>query len=180
MIGYLICALLMTFVSKTSTQRRQMSERLDTRQKEVSTASDRGESGQALDLFPNSPLWDSHVKSAVLRTENGIVLVSQLVKVWVVRPHIHRKFKLANEARTAHERGDASLYAVVGDTFRQRRTISPPSPDHLPPFHFHCGIARFHAPEVCPERAAIAVRVHLCVIKIVAALGISAELWIVL
>src|SRR5579864_7789706 len=169
----------MTLPSKTITQRRQVSERPYTRQKEVSAASDRGESWQALDLFPNGPLWDGHVKAAVLCAENGIALVSQLVKVWVVRPHIHRKFKLADEARTAHERGDASFYAVVGDTFRQRRTISPPSPDHLPPVHVHCGIARVHAPDVCPERAAIAVRVHLCVIKIVAALRISAELWIV-
>src|SRR6478672_374589 len=130
----------MTFVSKTSTQRSQISERLDTWQKEVSAASDRGESGQALDLFPNRPLWDGHVKTAVLRTENRIVLVSQLVKVWVVRPHIHRKFKLADEARTAHESSDASLYAIVGNTFRQRRTISPPPPNHLSPIHVHCGI----------------------------------------
>src|SRR5438094_893930 len=116
------------------------------------------------------------------RLSNSVVsrLASQFVKVWVVRPHIHRKFKLADEARTANERGDTSLYAVVGDTFRQRQTISPPSPDHLPPVHVRCGIARVHAPDVCPERAAIAVRVHLCVIKIVAALRISAELWIVL
>ena len=53
-----------------------------------------------------------------------------------------------------------------------------PSPDHLP--LFTGGIARVHAPDAGPERAAIAVRVHLCEIKIVAALRISAELWIVL
>src|SRR6476469_3615084 len=107
----------MTFVSKTSTQRSQISERLDTWQKEVSAASDGGESGQALDLFPNRPLWDGHVKCAVLCTENRIALVSQFVKVWVVRPHIHREFKLADEARTADERGDTSLDTVVRDTF---------------------------------------------------------------
>src|SRR5438876_436013 len=171
---------LIIFVSKTITQRRQVSERPYTRQKEVSAGSDRGESWQALDLFPNGPLWDGHVKSAVLCTENRVALVSQLVKVWVVRPHVHRKFKLADEARTAHERGDASLCAVVGDTFRQRRTISPPAPDHLPPVHVHCGIARVHAPDVRTERTAIAVRVHLCVIEIIVALRISTELWIVL
>src|SRR5947199_5160210 len=170
----------MTFVSNTITQRPQVSERLYTGQKEVSAGSDRGESWQALDLFPNGPLWDGHVKSAVLCTENWVALVSQLVKVWVVRPHVHRKFKLADEARTAHERGDASLCAVVGDTFRQRRTISPPAPDHLPPVHVHCGIARVHAPDVRTERTAIAVRVHLCVIEIIVALRISTELWIVL
>ena len=112
--------------------------------------------------------------------KDRIALVSQFVKVWIVRPHIHRKFKLADEARTADERGDTSLYAVVGDTFRQRRTVGPPAPDHLPPVHVHCGIARVHAPDVRTERAAIAVRVHLCVIEIVAALRISTELWIVL
>src|SRR5436309_14811237 len=141
----------MTFVSNTITQRPQVSERLYTGQKEVSAASDGGESRQADDLFPNGPPWDGHVKSAVLCTENRIALVSQFVKVWVVRPHIHRKFKLADEARTANERCDTSLYAVVGDTFRQRRTISPPSPDHLPPVHVRCGIARVHAPDVCPR-----------------------------
>src|SRR5579864_5193917 len=109
----------MTLPSKTITQRRQVSERLYTGQKEVSAASDRGESWQALDLFPNRPLWDGHVKAAVLCTKNRIALVSQLVKVWVVRPHVHRKFKLADEARTADECGDASLYAVVGHALRQ-------------------------------------------------------------
>jgi hypothetical protein len=108
----------MTCVSNSIIQRCQVSERFYARQKEVSAASDGCKSWQALDLFPDGPLWDGHVKSAVLRAENGIVLVSQLVKVWVVRPHIHRKFKLADEARTADERGDTSLYAVVGDTFR--------------------------------------------------------------
>jgi hypothetical protein len=44
MIAYL-SVLYNDLVSKTSTQRRQISERLDTRQKEVSAASDRGESG---------------------------------------------------------------------------------------------------------------------------------------
>src|SRR5436309_1121647 len=107
----------MTFVSNTITQRPQVSERLYTGQKEVSAASDGGESRQADDLFPNGPLWDGHVKSAVLCTENRIALVSQFVKVWVVRPHIHRKFKLADEARTANERGDTSLYASVGTPF---------------------------------------------------------------
>src|SRR5204863_6262981 len=72
----------MTFVSNTITQRPQVSERLYTGQKEVSAASDGGESRQADDLFPNGPLWDGHVKSAVLCTENRIALVSQFVKVW--------------------------------------------------------------------------------------------------
>src|SRR5258705_10655067 len=112
----------MTSISKASTQRRQVSERVYTRQKEVSAASDRGESWQALDLFPNGPLGDGHVKGAILCAKNRIALVSQLVKVWVVRPHIHRKFKLADEARATDERGDTSLYAGVGNAFGHGRT----------------------------------------------------------
>src|SRR6266513_187294 len=98
----------MTFVSNTITQRPQVSERLYTRQKEVSAGSDRGESRQADDLFPNGPLWDGHVKSAVLCTENRIALVSQFVKVWVVRPHIHRKFKLAEADHKSPLAGSSS------------------------------------------------------------------------
>src|SRR5258705_10450291 len=104
------------FGSNRITQGHQVTERLDTWQKEVSAASDRGESWQALDLFPNRPLWDGHVKGAVLSTKNRIVLVPQLVKVWVVRPHIHRKFKLSDEARPPHEPADSSFHAAVGST----------------------------------------------------------------
>ena len=169
-----------TAVSKTITQRRQISKRFYTRQKEVSAASDRGESRQALDLFPNGPLGDGHVEGAILCTKNRIALVPQLVKVWVVRPHIHRKFKLADEARTADERGDTSLYAVVGDTFRQGWTVGAPAADHLVAVHVRRSVARVHAPDVRTERAAITVRVHLCVGKIIVALRISSEGWIVL
>src|SRR5260370_42304884 len=111
----------MAFVSNTITQRHQVSERLYTGQKEVSAASDGGESRQADDLFPNGPLWDGHVKSAVLCAENRIALVSQFVKVWVVRPHIHRKFKLADEARTANEPLHTSSLAGRRGPLLQRR-----------------------------------------------------------
>jgi hypothetical protein len=102
-----------TLVSMADT-RRQVAERSYTRQKEVSAASDRSESWQALNLLSNWPLGDGHVKGAVLRTEDRIALVPQFVKAWVVRPHIHRKFKLSDEARAADESGDTSLYPIVG------------------------------------------------------------------
>src|SRR5947207_13792168 len=93
----------MTFVSNTITQRPQVLERLYTGQKEVSAASDGGASRQADDLFPNGPLWDGHVNSAVLCTVNRIALVSQFVNVWVVGPHLQRDFQLANEALPAND-----------------------------------------------------------------------------
>ena len=54
-----------------------------------------------------------------------------------------------------------------------------PSPGSFSPVHVHCRSRGFMR-RMCPERAAIAVRVHLRVVKIVAAQRISTEGRIVL
>ena len=79
----------------------------------------------SLELFPNGPLWDSHIKRALLRSENRIPLVYQLVVGSFAHTFIANsnwRTRLAQPTNAA----DTSLYAVVGQVFRQRRTISPP------------------------------------------------------
>ena len=87
----------------TVSQRREVTESPYARQKEIGTTADRGKSWKSLDLLANGSLRDRHVKLAILCAEDGIALVSQFMKVRVVGPHIHRKFKLANETRATHE-----------------------------------------------------------------------------
>src|SRR6266849_5314872 len=149
------------------TQGCQVSERPYAWQKEVRPAAYGREGRQAPDLFPDGTLWHGHVKCAILSAENGIALVTQFVKVWVVGPHVHRKLKLAHQACTTDKRGDPSLDPVIRRTLWQGRTVSPPAPDHLSPVHVHCGIARVHAPNVRTERAGITVRVHGSVTEII-------------
>ena len=55
----------------------------------------------------------------------------------------------------------------------------PYVPPRRTPVHVHCCIARVHAAYVCTERAAITVRVHLCVIEIVVALIIGTKLGVI-
>src|SRR5258706_11214810 len=136
MTAYLVYCLVVKVRSMTIAQGRQVSECPDAWQKEVSPASYRGESRQASDLFPNGPFGDGHIKRAVLGPEDGIALVPQLMKIRIIRPHIHRKLKLADKACATDERGDSSLDSVFGCALRQRRTVRPSAPDHLPPFIF--------------------------------------------
>src|SRR6266850_6443624 len=111
--------------------------------------------------------------------EDGIALVPQLMKIRIIRPYIHRKLKLADKACATDERGDSSLDSVFGRALRQRRTVRPSAPDHLPPVHIHCGVPRVHATNVRTKRAGIPVRIHVRVSEGIVALKIGAETWII-
>src|ERR1700722_13551376 len=101
------------------------------------------------------------------------------MKVRIVRPYVHRKLKLSNEAGTTDEGRDTSLFAVFGRTFRQGWTVGASPPDHFAPLHVHRGVARVHAPNVCTQGTGIAVWVHVRVGEIIGALGICAKEWII-
>src|SRR6266404_169765 len=165
--------------SMTIAQGRQVSECSDAWQKKVSPTSDRGESLQARDLFPNWPFGDGHVKRAVMGPEDGISLVPQFMEIRIICPHIHRKLKLADKACATDERGDSSLDSIFRRTPRQRRTVCPSAPDHLPSVHIHCGVPRVHAPNVGTKRAGIPVRIDIRISEGIIALKIGAETWII-
>src|SRR5215469_16209076 len=147
-------------------EQRKVSQSLNTRQEEVSTAPQCRKRRQPRNLLPNRPFWDGHVKTAILSTKNRIAFVAELVKIWIVRPNVHRKLKLADQTCTTNECRNPPLHSVLRLTLRQRWPIRPPSPNHSPPLHVRRRIARIHAPNMCAERAAIAIRVHLAVVEI--------------
>src|SRR5580765_3975316 len=102
------------------------------------------------------------------------------MKVRIIGPDVHGKFKLADKTRTAYEGRDATFDAVVGSTLWQYGSISSPSPNHLSAVHVCCRISRIHPPNVRTQRAAITMRVHGSVIEIVVTTVISAEARIIL
>ena len=77
---------------------RQVPQRLESGQEEVGAAPHGGERRQALDLFPDRPLRDREVERAVLRADDRIALVAELVEVLVVHPHVLRELELADQA----------------------------------------------------------------------------------
>src|SRR5215831_16216353 len=77
---------------------REISERLDAREKEVGAASHGGEGGQAGDFFADRTLRDFVFERAVLGPDDRVALVTELVKIPVVGPDVLGEFELADEA----------------------------------------------------------------------------------
>src|SRR5262249_51713495 len=108
------------------------------------------------------------------------MLISQLMEARIVGPDVHGKFELADKARASHKGGNSPLYAVVGGTLWQRRTVSSSTPNHLPPVHVRRRVAWVHAPNVRSERTAITMRVHGSVIEVIVPAGISPQAGVIL
>src|SRR5262249_24308180 len=113
-------------------QRREISQRLEPREKEVGTAADGGERRQSNDLLSHRTLGDLELQRAVLGADDRIALVAEFVEISVVDPHVLSELVLANEAGADHERRDAPLHPVVGGTFRQMRAVRRASATHAP------------------------------------------------
>src|SRR5262252_8651236 len=111
----------------------EVAKRLDSGQEEISAASDRGKRRYPPYLFLDGPLRNRQIVRTILGTEDGITLIPQLVEIRIIGPDIHGKLDLTDEAGTAHEGGNSPFYSVVRGTLWQRWTVSPSSPDHLPP-----------------------------------------------
>ena len=139
-----------TFAQTPSLERRQVSERLNTRQKEVSAPSNRGESWQTLDFLPNRSLWDGHVKTPV----------SEFQKSDRARFPAHESldrspthsWQIQIDGRGSHiPRTRQCLVLSRRRGHLLQRWTRTPSPDHLPPIHVHSGITRVHAPRRAPS-----------------------------
>ena len=106
-------------VSTDIVQCREVSKRLDAREKEVSAASHGGEGRQAGDFFADRTLGDFVFKRAILSADDRVAFIAELVKIPVVRPNVLRELELSNEARADHEGRNAALGPVLGGAFRQ-------------------------------------------------------------
>ena len=93
---------------------------LDAGKKEVGPATNRGERRKAPKPFADRPLGNRHVERAILRADDRVPLVVEILELRIVDPDVHRELELADQARAADERGDASLDAVVRRALRQR------------------------------------------------------------
>ena len=58
-------------------------------------------------------------KRAVLRADDRIALVAEVLERRIVHPDVHRELELADQARAPDEGGDASFHAVVRRAFGQ-------------------------------------------------------------
>src|SRR6476620_9501193 len=110
-------------VSTDVVQCREVSKRLDAREKEVSAASHGGEGRQAGDFFADWPLGDFVFERAVLSADDRVAFVAELVEIPVIHPDVLCEFVLPNEACADHERGDAALRTVLRPVLRQMRSV---------------------------------------------------------
>src|SRR6516165_498735 len=128
--------------------RCEPAQRLQSRQEEVCSAAYGGKGREARDLPANRPLWDLEFECPVLRTDDRIPLIPQLVEVPVVHPDVLRELELPDETRADHERRDTALLAVFGGTLRKIGTIGRPTTDHAPAVHVRRRIAWVHTAHV--------------------------------
>src|SRR5262245_53905466 len=88
---------------------REIPKRLDSGQEEISTASYGRKRWYSLYLPLDGPLRNRNIVRTVLRAEDWIALVSQLVEIRIIGPDIHGKFKLTHEAGAADKSSNPAL-----------------------------------------------------------------------
>src|ERR1700730_6896631 len=132
-------------VSTDIIQCRELSKGFDAGEEKVGAASHSGEGRQASNFFPDRTLGDLEFKRAVLSADYWVAFVTELVKVWVVRPNVLRELELADEACADHESGDATLGPVFRSALRQVRAIAGAAADHAAAVHIVRRVAGIHA-----------------------------------
>src|ERR1700751_3927113 len=137
-------------------ERREVSERLDAGEKEVSPGCYGGEGRQAGDLSADGTFGDFEFEGAVVGADDRVTFVAEFVKVAIVHPHVLSKLVLPNEARADDECGDAALNAVVQRVLRQVRAIRGAAADHAAAVHVRRRIAGIHPSHARAERYRIA------------------------
>src|SRR5438105_13055314 len=157
-----------------------MAKGLDAGEEEVGAAPYRGERRQPFDYFPDRPLRDFELQRPVLRADERITLVAELVKSPIIDPHVLRKLELADEAGATDEGSDPSFHTVLGHALGQWRAIGAATANHLPPIHVRGRVTRIHAPDVGAEWNGIPVRVHFLVVEVVVSLHVGPERGVVL
>src|SRR4030095_2667662 len=90
----------------------QVAERLEPGQEEVCAAPEGRERRDSGDPLPDRSLRDLEFECTVLRADERIALVAELVEILVVDPHVLRELELANQACTEHERSDPAVHPV--------------------------------------------------------------------
>src|SRR5690348_18031301 len=102
------------------------------------------------------------------------------MEIRIVRPDVHGKLELTDEAGTTYEGRNSPLYIVVGCTLGQCGAVSSPASNHLSTVHVFGTISRIHPPNVGTQRAAVAMRVHGSVTEVIVAAVISSKLGVIL
>src|SRR5215207_452899 len=134
----------------------QIPQRLEPREKEVGPTPNSRERRQTSDAFPDWALGNLVLQCAILCPDDRIALIRQLVKVFVVDPHILSELELADETGADHERCDSSFHTVLWRTFRQGGAIGRTATNHPPPVHVGGGVPGVHPPAMGSERNRIA------------------------
>ena len=151
---------------------RQVPQRFETGQEEVSSASYGGESRQSLYRFTDWSLRDLELQRPILRANERITLIAKFVKIPIIDPHVLRKLELAKQAGTSNESSDPPFNAILGLAFGQRRAVGAAAANHLPPIYVRGCVAGIHPPDMSSEWDGIAVRIHFFVVEVVVSLHV--------
>ena len=79
-------------------QGREIAQRLEAREKEVRAAFDRGEGRQADDFLANGPLGNLELQRSVVRADDRVAFVAELVKIAIIGPDVLRELELPNKS----------------------------------------------------------------------------------
>ena len=85
-----------TYPVSMDTQGREIPKRFETREKKISAAFHCSEGRQAGDFLADGPFGNLELERAVLRADDRIALVAELMKITVVNPYILRKLELSD------------------------------------------------------------------------------------
>src|SRR6185312_2602460 len=92
---------------------RQEAQSADAGKEEVRAAAHCRKRRQAGQLPAHRPFGHRQVECAVLRADDRVTLVPELVKTRVVRPHVLRELELTHQACAPDECGNAAFDTVL-------------------------------------------------------------------
>ena len=86
-------------VSMDIIQGREVSKRLDAREKEVGAPANGRKRGEPGNLSANRSLWNLEFECSVLSADDWVALITEFVKIPIVHPNVLRKLELPAQAR---------------------------------------------------------------------------------
>src|SRR3954469_5222322 len=132
-------------------ERGEIAQPVESRQEEVATTPERGESRYPLVHLADRSLGNGEIEGSVLRSADRVVLVAWFLERLVVDPYVLRELELAHQVGTDDERSDAAVHTVVGCIIGQRRAVGRAAPDHPAAIHVVRGITWIQPPRMRPQ-----------------------------
>src|SRR5687767_3109291 len=146
---------------------------------EIRSTAHGGERRESHELPAHGSLGNSQIERSVLRADDRVAFVLQLMEGRIVRPDDLRELELTDETCATDKGGNPAFNPNIGHVFWQMGTICAAATDHPVSAHVRGRIARVHSTDMRAQRHRISVGIHRLVVEVVVAQWVCAELGIV-